>query len=224
MVAHISRKKIPILFVAALLAVAAFLFLPAGTLDYWQAWAYMAVIFLPAFFVIFYFLKSDPGFIERRMQYKEKEAKQKTIVKAASILFLIGFIVPGLDRRFGWSHLPAESAIAADIIVFLGYLLCIWVFKENRYASRTVRVEKGQTVVSTGPYAMVRHPMYLGSIALYLATPIALGSYLALPFFALSAIAILFRILDEERLLKDKLPGYAAYCKKTRYRLVPYIW
>lgn len=218
------KKMFPLLFIAALATVSAALFIPAGTLNYWQAWAYMAIIFIPAFFVILYFLKTDPHFLVHRMQYREKQVKQKAIIKVASLIFLIGFLIPGLDRRFGWSHVPFEFSIAADIIALLGYILIFLVFKENRYAFRTVQVEKGQKVITTGPYSIVRHPMYVGSLLLYLATPIALGSYWAIPPFLFMVPVLVYRIQDEEALLRRKLPGYKAYCKKTRYRLLPYIW
>jgi len=216
--------KVIIFFIAAFLAISLALFLPAGTLDYWEAWVYMAILLIPAFFVILYFLKFDPEFMERRMQFREKEAKQKKIISLASILFVIGFILPGLDHRFGWSNVPFEIVIVADLLVFLGYMFVILVFRENRYASRTIQVEKGQKVISTGPYSIIRHPMYLGTIIMYLSTPIALGSYWALlPFLAMPLI-LRDRILNEEEVLLRELPGYKEYCKKTRYRLIPYIW
>ncbi len=212
------------LYLAALPVVGAMLFLPAGTFDYWQAWLYLAILFIPVAFVGLYFLKSDPAFLERRFKTKEKEAKQKAIVKITALLFLIGFLIPGLDRRFGWSSVPFEVAVGANLLVFIGYIIVFLAFKENSYAARTVEVEKGQKVISTGPYSVVRHPMYVGFLLLYTATPIALGSYWALPLFLLTIPAIIFRILNEEELLRRKLPGYGAYCRKTRYRLLPYAW
>lgn len=217
-------QKIFLLFPAAIIVLGLMFFLPAGTLDYWQAWAYMAVVFVPAFFVILYFIKTDPEFLERRLKLKEKEAKQKLVVKAGGIIFVIGFLLPGLDRRFGWSSVPAEFVLAADVIVFLGYILMFLVFKENSYAGRTIRVEKGQKVISSGPYSIIRHPMYLGTILMYAATPIALGSYWAIPVFLLIVPVLIFRILNEEEVLRRELKGYAKYCKKVRYRLIPLVW
>lgn len=216
--------KVFLLFVAALAFICLVLFVPAGTLDYWQAWLYMAVIFAPASFVLLYFLKKDPQFLERRMQFREKEAKEKNVVRVAWVVFIIGFLIPGLDRRYGWSGVPSEIVIAADVVVFLGYVLCFLVFMENSYAGRTIRVEKGQKVISTGPYSIIRHPMYLGSMLLYVATPIALGSYWALPPFLFMVPVLIYRILDEEDLLRRELAGYKEYCQKTRYRLLPFIW
>jgi protein-S-isoprenylcysteine O-methyltransferase Ste14 len=219
-----TGKKFFLLFLAAFAVIALALFVPAGTLDYWQAWLYIAVVMLPAAIVVTYFLKRDPAFLERRLSTREKEAKQQLIIKLSLPIFIIGFLLPGLDRRFGWSHVPFELAIAANAVVFLSYMLIFLVFKENSYASRTVQVEKGQKVVSTGPYAIVRHPMYLGSMFMYLATPIALGSYWALPPFVLMVPVFVFRILSEEEVLRRGLKGYKEYCKKVRYRLIPFVW
>ncbi|MCX6776742.1 MAG: isoprenylcysteine carboxylmethyltransferase family protein [Candidatus Micrarchaeota archaeon] len=218
------KKKVILLYTAALLVIGLALFLPAGTLDYWQAWVYMAILFVPMLFVGLYFLKNDPEFLERRFKLKEKEAKQDLIQKVGIPIFIIGFLLPGLDHRFGWSNTPFGFVFAADVIVFLGYALIFLVFRENSYAGRTVRVEKGQKVISTGPYSVIRHPMYFGTIFLYLATPIALGSYVAvLPFLLLVPILV-FRILNEEEVLRRELPGYKEYCKKVRYRLIPFVW
>jgi len=222
--AKIAGKKVALIAMIAILAYCLFIFLPAGTFDYWQAWAYMAVVFIPALFVITYFYKKDPEFLERRMRYHEKEKPQQLIIKVAWVLFIIGSLLPGLDHRFGWSNVPKDIVIAADAIVFLGYIICILAFKENRYAARTVGVDKGQTVVTTGPYAIIRHPMYFGAIILWVLTPVALGSFWALPPFLLLPIVMFYRIKNEEELLLRKLPGYKEYCQKTRYRLIPFIW
>jgi len=218
-------KKALLIIPAVLIVTGLLLFLPAGTIYYWQAWAFMAVLFMPFFFVASYFLKKDPKFLERRLRYKEKEASQKKVIRLSWIVFFIALLVPGLDFRFGWSGVPAWLVILADIFVFLGYAIIFLVFKENSYASRIVEVEKGQKVISTGPYSMVRHPMYLGTIMMYLFMPIALGSYVALLIFAPMIFGILFfRIRDEEKLLLKELNGYKAYCRKVKYRLVPGVW
>ena len=218
------KKKVLLLYTAALLIISLALFLPAGTLNYWQAWVYMAILFVPMLFIGLYFLKNDPEFLERRFKMREREAKQKLVQKVGIPIFIIGFLLPGLDRRFGWSNVPFEFIFAADVVVFLSYVLIFLVFRENSYAGRTVRIEKGQKVISTGPYSIIRHPMYFGVLFLYLATPIALGSYVALLPFLLFIPILVFRILNEEEVLRRELPGYKEYCKKVRYRLIPFIW
>ncbi|MFA5833826.1 MAG: isoprenylcysteine carboxylmethyltransferase family protein [Bacteroidota bacterium] len=200
------------------------LLLSAGTFDYWEVYAYLGVIILPLTAVVTYFLKHDPEFLERRMKLKEKESSQKKIVSYSAIGYIIGFLLPGFDHRYGWSDIPVDGVIAADIIVLLCYFFIMYVFMENRYASRVIEVEKQQTVISSGPYGYVRHPMYLGSIMMFLATPISLGSYWALIPFATVPVSMVFRILNEEKVLREQLDGYHEYCVKVRYRLLPYLW
>lgn len=218
------QRKALLLFTASLIVIGAMLFVPAGTLDYWQAWLYIAVLFAMAAFVLTYFLKHDPDFLERRLKAREKEREQKLVQAAGGIIFVIGFLLPGLDRRFGWSSVPFELVLAADLLVVLGYGFVFLVFKENSFAGRTIRVEKGQKVVSTGPYSIIRHPMYLGVSVSYLATPIALGSYWAVPPFLLIIPLLAYRIRNEEEVLKRELEGYKEYCGKVKCRLVPGIW
>jgi protein-S-isoprenylcysteine O-methyltransferase Ste14 len=209
------------IFVAVLCGI---LFLPAGTLAYWQAWVYLGILLVPMSFMLLYLLRNDPALLERRMRMREREPEQKLIVKLSYLVFLAVFLLPGFDRRFGWSHVPVAVVVAADLLVLLGYGLFALVLRENSYASRVIEVEQGQQVISSGPYAIVRHPMYLGTGTMYLMTPLALGSYWAL-FPALLLIPVLVvRIRNEEQVLADGLPGYREYMKKTRYRLVPGIW
>ncbi len=218
------KRKILLIWVAAIVIVGIVLFGPAGTLDYWQAWIYMAVLFVPSSFVVTYFLKKNPQFLERRLRTKETEVRQKLIIKVATLIFIIGFLIPGFDHRFGWSEVPIEIVLAADVFVFLGYVLIFLVFRENAYAGRTIQVEKGQKAITTGPYSIIRHPMYLGTLVMYIATPIALGSYVAVPLFLLLIPMVVLRILNEEEVLRRDLPGYIEYCKKTKYRLLPFVW
>jgi len=217
-------KKIFILFLLGILVTGLILFLPAGSLKYWQAWVFMGVLFIPVIFVISYFLKHDPALLERRIRFREKETHQKTIIKLANLFFFMGFLFPGFDYRFGWSNVPMLIVIISDVIIFLGYLLVFFVFKENSYTSRIVEVDKKQKVIATGPYSVVRHPMYVGVISMFVFMPIALGSYWALIFFLPLVVLIIFRILNEEQVLLRDLKGYKEYMQKTRYRLVPGIW
>ncbi|MFH1520708.1 MAG: isoprenylcysteine carboxylmethyltransferase family protein [Candidatus Micrarchaeota archaeon] len=218
------KTNVLLLYLIGVIALGLFFFVPAGTIDYWQAWVYLFILFVPAFFVSSYFLGRDPKFLERRMKMKEKEIEQKLIVKLSGVIFLIGFLIPGFDRRFGWSSIPSEFVLVAEAFVVIGYILIFLVFKENHYASRTVEVEKGQKVIITGPYSIVRHPMYVGVLVMFLATPIALGSYFALPIFLLMIPLLVYRIFNEEKILLRDLAGYKKFCQKTRYRLIPFIW
>ena len=199
-------------------------FLPAGTLAYWHGWVYMGILFIPFLFVIAYFLKNDPALLERRMRMREKEKNQKLIVKFSTIFFLLAFILPGLDYRWGWSHVPLALVIIADILVLVSYGFVFRVFRENSYASRIVEVEKEQKVISSGPYAIVRHPMYTGTIIMYLFTPLALGSWWALIPALMIIPVIVARILNEEKLLANNLAGYTEYIQKVRFRLISGVW
>ena len=216
--------KIITRIVAVYLIMCLMFFLPAGTFSYWQAWAYMISIAVPMTVFGIYMLKHNPKFIERRLRTDEKREQQKLIQRLGILPFFIAFTLPGFDIRFGWSRMPAYISIAGLVVVLAGYLATLYVFIVNSYASRVVDVEKGQTVISTGPYSMVRHPMYICIIIFYLSTCIALGSYWAvIPASALIPVLV-FRIIDEEKELLENLEGYKAYTEKVRYRLIPYIW
>ncbi len=218
------RIKIVVMVPAVFLFLGLLFFVPAGTLDYWEAWVYCAVLLIPFLVVLTYLLIYDPELLARRMRTREKESEQKRIISASGILFLVGFLIPGFDHRFGWSDVPVWEALAADVLVILGYALVFLVFLWNPFASRVVEVEPGQRVISTGPYALVRHPMYLGTSIMWLATPIALGSYWALPVFLILPLVLVCRIRNEEEVLLRELPGYREYTLTVRYRLIPGIW
>jgi len=221
--AHLTRRSLA-MAVSAVLALGAMFFLPAGTFDYWQAWAYMGVLFVPMLLVLAYLLRRSPDLLARRLQMRERERTQKGVIGFSMIFLLGGFLVPGFDRRWGWSTMPWWVAVAADLLVLLGYAIIFRVFRENQYTARTIQVEQGQQVVSTGPYAVVRHPMYSGILVFYLASPIALGSWWAfLPAVVVLPILVV-RILNEEQVLERDLPGYREYKLKTRYRLLPGVW
>src|SRR5258707_1909037 len=184
----ILRSLIAVIFVAALL------FIPAGSLRYWQGWVFMAILFLPMPVTSVYFMKRDPQLIERRLRTKEKISEQKTIIRWAQVVAFASAAIPGLDYRFGWSRVPLWLTILSQLFVFAGYVITLWVMKENSFASRTVQVEEGQKVISTGPYRLVRHPMYFGGGFMLFFTPLALGSSWALPGFLLVIPLILLRL------------------------------
>ena len=203
------------------------LFIPAGTLSYWQAWVFLAVFAVSSQALGIYFLRHDRRLVERRMKIGPV-AEQRPAQKVISALFMLGFVgfvmLPALDQRFGWSPVAPVLSLLADAIIVLSFVLFFLVMKSNSYAASTIQVEEGQPVVSTGPYAYVRHPMYSGALLLLAATPLALGSWLSVllivPFFPVLA----WRILDEEDFLRKNLPGYAEYMRRVRYRLVPQVW
>jgi len=210
-----------VLFVAAL---GAMLFLPAGTFDYWQAWAYLAILIVPMIFVLAYLIRRDPELLQRRMRMREKETEQKLVIKLSIVFFVIAFLIPGFDKRLGWSSVPLEVIVGADVIVLAAYMVFVLVLRENRYASRIIEVEQKQKVVTTGPYAVVRHPMYTGALLMYGFSPLALGSYWGMIPNLLLVVLIVTRIRNEEKILKRELEGYREYTQKVRYRLVPGIW
>jgi protein-S-isoprenylcysteine O-methyltransferase Ste14 len=210
-----------VIFIPALMLI---FFLPAGSFAYWQGWVYMAILFIPMLFVLNFLLKNNPQLLERRMRMKEKESVQKLIVMISTTVFLLAFIIPGFDYRFGWSHVPLAVVIVSVLLVLIGYYIVFLVFKENTFTSRIVEVEKGQQVISTGPYAVVRHPMYIGVILMYGFSPLALGSWWALIPGLLVIPVLVLRILNEEALLSRDLPGYTEYMQKVPWRLVPNVW
>lgn len=205
-------------------AIATMFFLPAGTFRYWQAWVYMLILFIPLFVLVAYLFLRNPALLERRMRTREAEPEQRRIIVFSTVVLLAAFIIPGFDRRFGWSSLPTWLVLAADVLVLLGYLLFILVLRENEYASRTVQVEQQQRVITTGPYSLVRHPMYLAILLMYAFSPLALGSTWAMIVVALLPAVLVARIANEEKVLLRDLGGYADYCTAVRHRLIPGVW
>lgn len=218
------KKMVAVRFSLLLILMGLVFFVPAGTFRYWQAWTYMAVLFIPMLVFVSYYLKKDPGLLERRMRTREKEHKQKTIITLSLPVFIAVLLTPGLDRHFGWSAVPPFVVIIADIIILAGYGLFVLVMRENRYASRVIEVEEDQKVISTGPYAVVRHPLYLAGLTIYLFSPLALGSFWAVPPALLLVVIYRARIQNEEKVLAEKLPGYREYLKRVKFRLIPGIW
>ena len=217
-------KKIIIRFSLLPIILGLIILVPAGTFNYWQFYVYIAVLVIPMTYVLFYFLKNDPQFLERRAKTKEKEKTQRIIQITFSLFFLSAFIISGFDRRFGWSNIPLSIILLANFVSLFGYLIVFIVFKQNSYASRVVEVDNSQKVISTGIYSIVRHPMYVGVIIMWIPIPIALGSYWGLIPIATIPFALVLRILNEESVLIRELPGYKEYCQKTKYRLIPFLW
>lgn len=211
------------------LVLAAMLFVPAGTLKFWQAWAFMAVNLVGPLLLVIYFYKRDPQLIERRLLKKEKIPEQKLFAKLGALLYCTSFLLAGYDYRFGWSRafpgpVPLWLTLLSLALMLGCHLFIFRVLEVNRFASRIIQVETGQTLATTGPYRFVRHPMYSASIVNWLAASMALGSYVALPAFSLIIPLIVFRLLNEEKILSRELPGYSEYGERTRYRLIPFIW
>ena len=214
-------------FAQLFLFLAAMLFGPAWTLHYWQAWVYLAVFEGAAALITLYLWMKSPALLERRVKAgpgAEKQASQNWIQAFASFAFLAELVVPSLDHRFSWSHVPLPTALCADLLVALGFLGVFFVFRANAFTSATIEVGQGQQVISTGPYAWVRHPMYSSALLMLLATPVALGSWWGLLMFIPMTVVIIVRLLDEEKFLIRELDGYGAYCAKVRFRLVPFVW
>jgi protein-S-isoprenylcysteine O-methyltransferase Ste14 len=205
----------------------AVLFVSAWTFNYWQAWVFLSVFGLSSLAVTVYLMKNDPKLLERRMHggpTAEKELSQKIIMSAASIGFAAILIVPALDHRWHWSAVPPYAVIAGNILIVLGWTIILFVFRENTFTSATIEVVADQRIVSTGPYAVVRHPMYSGSLLYFLGIPIALGSWWGLLVGILMMPVFVLRLFDEEKLLARNLPGYSEYMDRVKYRLVPFVW
>ena len=209
------------------ISLAVLLFLPAWTLDYWQAWLFLSVFFTSILLITLYVMQNDPMLLERRLNAgpgAEKEKSQKVIQSFASISFIAAIVFPVIDHRLAWSRVTPYVSLAGDIWVALGLLVVFLVFRENTFTSAVIEVAAEQRVISTGPYAIVRHPMYLGALIMFLGTPLALGSWWGLLAAIPLTSVLVWRLLDEERFLSKSLPGYSEYQNKIPHRLVPFIW
>lgn len=207
-----------------LLLVGLLIFLPAGTLAYPGGLLFLCLLFVPMLLMGIVMLARARDLLAKRLDAKEKQAAQKGVQSLAGLVFMAGFVLAGLDFRFGWSDVPLPVVIAASVIFLIGYGLYAEVMRENAYLSRTVKVEEGQTVISTGLYGIVRHPMYLASVLMFLSIPLVMGSWYALIPFAFYPLLMVIRILDEEKLLTAELSGYEEYKGKVKYRMIPFIW
>lgn len=211
-------------FTCGLLLVGLLIFLPAGTVCYTYGWLFVGLLFAPMLIAGFVMLKKAPEFLKKRLDAKEKQGTQKGVVAFSGLMFIAGFMVAGLDFRFGWSDVPTWVIITASVLFLVAYALYAEVMRENVYLSRTIQVEEGQTVVDTGMYGVVRHPMYAVTVLLFLMIPLVLGSWYALIAFAFYPAVIVVRLKDEEALLTKELSGYAEYKQKVKYRIIPFIW
>ncbi len=211
-------------FMSGLLLVGALLFLPAGTWDYWQAWLLIGILFVPMFLAGLVLMKKNPELLRKRLNAKEEQAEQKTVIALSSLMFLAAFVLAGLNRRFGWCLLPGWASWAAVAVFLLAYALYAEVLRENAYLSRTIEVQEGQKVVDTGLYGIVRHPMYAVTLFLFLSMPLVLSSPISFAVMLVYIPIIVKRIRNEETVLEAGLDGYAEYKRRVKYRLVPGIW
>lgn len=211
-------------FALGLFLAGALLFLPAGGLHYRNGWLFLGLLFIPILILGIVLLLRSPELLKKRLNAKEKEGTQKGVVAVSGLLFFVGFIVAGLDFRFGWSTVPVWVVVAASAVLLISYALYAEVMRENAYLSRTVEVQRGQTVVDTGLYGIVRHPMYAVTIWLFLSIPLVLGSWWSLLCFVHYPVLMVLRIRNEEQVLERELTGYSDYEKRVRYRLIPFVW
>ena len=211
-------------FTLGVLLVGLLIFLPAGTLSYHNGWLLMSVLFIPIFAMGILLMITNPELLKKRLDVKEKQKEQSLVIKLSGLMFIVGFILPGLGYRFGWYTLPSSVSLVGSALFLLGYLFFAEVLRENTYLSRTIEVQENQTVVDTGLYRIVRHPMYAATLLLFLSMPLILGSVYSLVVFLAYPIIIAFRIQKEEKLLEKELDGYIAYKQKVKYRLIPFIW
>lgn len=211
-------------FIFCVLLVALLVFLPAGTLKFLNGWIFMSVLFIPMLIAGIIMMIKNPDLLERRLNAKEKRTEQNLVVKLSGLMFIVGFVIAGLDFRFKWFQIPKSIVIISTVIFLVGYALYAVVLRENTYLSRTIEVQKNQKVIDTGLYGIIRHPMYSATILLFLAMPLVLGSLISFAVFLVYPVLIVLRIKDEEKMLETELEGYIEYKKKVKYRLIPFIW
>ena len=211
-------------FTVGLVLIGALLFLPAWTFNYPGAWLFLALLFVPMLIMGTVLYIKAPDLLQKRLNVKEKEKTQRGIIALSGLIFPVGFVLSALDFQFGLSSVPLWLVIVASVAFLLGYAMYAEVMRENAYLSRTVEVQEGQSVISTGLYGIVRHPMYLATLLMFLPLPLILGSFWGLIPFSLYLVVIIVRISNEEKILADGLEGYSEYMKKVRYRIIPFIW
>lgn len=211
-------------YILGMLLVGVLVFCPAGTIRFWNGWLLMGILFIPMFFAGVWMMLKKPELLRKRLNAKEQQRDQSVVVKLSGLMFVMGFAVAGFNYRFGLFRLPASVSLAAAVVFLLAYLLYAEVLRENAYLSRTIQVQEHQTVIDTGLYGVVRHPMYSATVLLFLSMPLVLGSVFSFIIFLAYPVLITKRIEGEERLLEEELDGYRAYKEKVKYRLIPFIW
>ena len=211
-------------FLLGVVLIGLLIFLPAGTLNYFNGWIFMIVLFVPMFIAGIVMMIKNPSLLASRLDAKEKQKEQGIVIKLSGLMFIVGFILAGLDFRYGWIKLPSWLPYIFAILFILGYILFGFVLKQNTYLSRTIKVEEGQTVVDTGLYGVVRHPMYMATLLMFLSMPLILGSLVSFFVFLIYPILIGIRAVNEEKLLEKELKGYKEYKQKVKYRIIPFIW
>lgn len=211
-------------FLAGLLLTGILLFIPAGTLSYWQAWLLMGILFIPMFAAGLLMMNRNPDLLQKRLSVNEEQPEQKAVILLSGVTFLMAFVLAGLNYRFGWMVLPAWATYAAAGIFLLGYALYAEVLRENVYLSRTVEVQENQKVIDKGLYGVVRHPMYMSTLILFLSMPLVLGSVISFAVMLLYIPIIAKRIRNEEKVLEAGLEGYTEYKKRVRFKVIPHVW
>ena len=211
-------------FILGVILVGLLVFVPAGTIAFWNGWLFMGILFIPMFFAGIVMMIKNPELLKKRLNAKEKQREQSMVIKLSGLMFLVGFVIAGLNYRFNWSMLPKSVSIGATVVFLLAYLLYAEVLRENTYLSRTIEVQENQKVIDTGLYGIVRHPMYSVTVLLFLAMPFVLGSIISFVIFLAYPLIIAKRIKHEEAFLEKELPGYIEYKKKVKYKMIPFIW
>ncbi|MBR5229127.1 MAG: isoprenylcysteine carboxylmethyltransferase family protein [Firmicutes bacterium] len=211
-------------FLIGVALVGLLVFLPAGSLEFSNGCLFMAILFLPMLVVGFVLMVKNPELLAKRLESKEKQATQQTVVKLSGLMFLVGFVLAGMDYRFGWSDLSGTVVTVASVVFLAGYIMYAEVLRENTYLSRTIQVTDDQQVIDTGLYGIVRHPMYLATLLMFMTMPLVLGSLPSFVVFCTYPFLMAARIKDEEKVLTAKLPGYAEYKEKVRYKMIPFVW
>ena len=211
-------------FIFGFIIIALLLFIPAGTLDYWNAWLFIGILFIPMFMVGIILMIKNPDLLSKRLNSKENESEQKVLLLLGGVMFIGGFIISGLNYRFQWMTLPKWMIVIATIIFLLAYILYAEVLRENMYLSRIIEVQENQKVIDIGLYGIVRHPMYVSTILLFLSIPLVLGSLVSFLIFLAYPVIIVKRIRNEEQVLERGLEGYSEYKNKVKYKLIPFIW